>query len=222
MSRLRWTAGVGATALAAGAASFLAVGHAVASPARSARTSVVASSRLSSGPATSGHRSRPRPSDVTTSAPLAPSGTFLTPSGTETIAALRGEPTMVWLVAGGCASCAASIPAVAAHFTQLRADGVRVLSLGMAGAFATGQKGLFELETFAHDAGGSGVTRPGWQWGLASRALSIAYDPSGTPDVYALIGPKGHVRYRGSVPVSTMPALLRAASAFRRSHEGTS
>jgi hypothetical protein len=57
------------------------------------------------------------------------------------------------------AAGAASIPAVAAHFTQLRADGVRVLSLGMAGAFATGQKGLFELETFAHDAGGAGSAR---------------------------------------------------------------
>lgn len=197
MSRVAWGAGVGVAALAAGAASFLAVGHALA---------------LSGSPATSSHQARPRPADVAASAPLAPDGTFLTPSGTQTIAALRGKPTMVWLVAGGCASCAASIPAVAAHFSQLRADGARVLSLGMAGAFATGQKGLSELQTFAHDAGGSSVSRPGWQWGLASQALSMAYDPTGTPDVYVLLGPNGHVRYRGSVPVSTMPALLRAAA----------
>lgn len=207
MSRLAWGAGVGVAALAAGAASFLAVGHALAP---------------SGSLATPSHRARPRPADVAARAPLAPDGTFLTASGTETVAALRGKPTMVWLVAGGCASCAASIPAVAAHFNQLRADGVRVVSLGMAGAFATGTKGLSELETFAHDADGSAVSQPGWHWGLASKALSIAYDPTGTPDVYVLIGPNGHVRYRGSVPVSTMPALLRAAARLETGSTSTS
>jgi hypothetical protein len=215
MSRLAWTVGVVVVASAAGAASFLAVGHAVSSPAPLGKTSLAA--RSSGSPATPSHQRRPRPSIVMTSAPLAPNGTFLAADGkTTTIAAARmGKPTLVWFIDGGCASCAASIPAVAAHFSQLRADGVQVLSLGLAGDFAKGTKGLRELETFAHDAGGAKVSQPGWHWGLASLSLSEAYDPTGTPDVYVLVGPKGHVRYRGSVPVSTMPALLRAAAALR-------
>ncbi len=87
---------------------------------------------------------------------------------------------MVWFVAGGCASCAASIPAVAAHLHRLTAGGP--------------------------------VTRPGWIWGIASPGLSRAHDPGGTPDVYALISSSGRITYRGSVPVSTMPQLLAAAT----------
>ncbi len=46
---------------------------------------------------------------------------------------------------------------------------------------------------------------------MASESLSLAYDPSGTPDVYVLIGPNGHIRYRNSVPYSTMGSLIAAA-----------
>ncbi len=45
---------------------------------------------------------------------------------------------------------------------------------------------------------------------MASEALREAYDPSGTPDIYALIGPDGRIRYQNSVPVSTLPQLLAA------------
>jgi len=143
---------------------------------------------------------------------MAPNGTFTTPSGTSTtIASLRGKPTMVWFVAGGCASCAASIPAVAQQLGQLSSDGVQVVTLGLYGSFATGQHGAAQVLSFGYAAAGTNVKRPGWTWGMASEALSAAYDPSGTPDVYALIGPGGHLRYRNSVPVSTMPQLLAAA-----------
>lgn len=148
--------------------------------------------------------------------PIAPNGTFLAASGrTESVSSLRGGPVLLWFVAGGCASCAVSIPAVASHFRQLRADGVTVVSLGLSNDFAAGAKGLADLLAFARAAGGAAVFRPGWDWGLASTSLAMAYDPSGTPDVYALIGPGGHIRERGGVPVSTMPALLRAAAALR-------
>lgn len=142
---------------------------------------------------------------------MAPNGTFTTPSGaTATIASLRGKPTVVWFVAAGCASCAASIPAVAQHLGQLSSDGVQVVTLGLYGAFLAGKEGVAQLLSFGQAAAGTTVTRPGWTWGMASEALSEAYDPSGTPDVYALIGPDGRIRYQNSVPVSTMPQLLAA------------
>lgn len=150
--------------------------------------------------------------NATGSAPMAPNGTFTTPSGApSTIASLRGKPTMVWFVAGGCASCAASIPAVAQRLGQLSSDGVQVVTLGLYGNFSTGKQGVAQLLSFGRAAAGTTITRPGWTWGMASAALSEAYDPSGTPDIYALIGPDGRIRYQNSVPVSTMPQLLAAA-----------
>lgn len=150
-----------------------------------------------------------------TRAPLAPNGTFTTPTGaTTTLASFRGAPVMVWFVAGGCASCAASIPAVAAHLGQISGDGVQVVTLGLYGDFPNGKAGVDQLVSFGQAAAGSTVLRPGWTWGMASEALSMAYDPSGTPDTYALIGPGGHIRYRNSIPDSTMPQLLAAAIAL--------
>ncbi|MDA8357622.1 MAG: thioredoxin family protein [Actinomycetota bacterium] len=67
----------------------------------------------------------------------APNGTFATPAGTvATIASLRNKPTMVWFVAGGCASCAASIQAVASHLHQLTRARLRVVTLGLYGDFS--------------------------------------------------------------------------------------
>lgn len=151
-------------------------------------------------------------SPAAASEPPAPNGTFTTAAGTTaTIASLRGKPTMVWLVAGGCASCAASIPAVAANLGRITGDGVQILTLGLYGAFPPGRGGVTDLLSFGRAAGGK-TSAAGWRWGMASEALSMAYDPSGTPDQYLLIGLGGHIRYRNSVPVSTMPQLLAAAA----------
>lgn len=74
---------------------------------------------------------------------MAPNGTSTTPAGASaTIASLRGQPTLVWFVAGGCASCAASIPAVAAHLSQITGHGVQVLTLGLYGASTNGKPGV--------------------------------------------------------------------------------
>lgn len=147
---------------------------------------------------------------------LAPNGTFTAITGkATTIASLRGSPAMVWFVAGGCASCAASIPAVTEHLSTLHADGVRVVTLGLWGAFPSGPSGLTELAAFGHAAGGN-LGSPGWTWGMASKRLSLSYDPSGTPDEYVLINSSGHIVYRNSVPVSTMGALLLAANEVHR------
>jgi hypothetical protein len=114
-------------------------------------------------------------------------------------------------VANGCASCAVSIPAVAQHFAQLQADGVQVLTLGLYGAFGTGRQGAAQALAFGRSAAGTNVERPGWTWAMPTEALSVAYDPSGNPDEYFLIGPDGRIRYHNSVPVSTMAQLLSAA-----------
>lgn len=148
----------------------------------------------------------------------APNGTFTTANGTrETIAAsLRGHTTLVWLVAGGCASCAASIPAVAQHLTQLQDKGVQVLTLGLYGAFEPGERGAAQLAAFGREAASATATRRGWTWAMPSEALSIAYDPAGTPDEYFLVNPDGTITYHNSVPVSTMARLLAAAGITAR------
>jgi len=195
----RWTVVAGALVVALGIATFALVGT------RGAGTSLQ-SSRAARPAATKPPSAPPTP---------APNGAFTTASGaTATIASLRGTPTMVWFVAGGCASCAASIPAVAAHFDQLRAAGVRVLTLGLYGDFAAGDKGVTQLLGFGKSAAGFAretITHPGWEWGMASESLSLAYDPAGIPDLYVLIGPTGGIRYRNSVPDSTMSELLAEA-----------
>lgn len=124
------------------------------------------------------------------------------------LASLRGRPVMVWFVAAGCASCAASIPVVAAHLGAFTKAGTRVVVLGMYGAFGQDPKGTAALASFGTAAAGKAFASPAWTWGVASEQLTAAFDPSGTPDAYFLLDAAGHVTYQNSVPVSTMGALL--------------
>jgi hypothetical protein len=146
-------------------------------------------------------------------------GSFTALSGsTTTLAGVRGhQPAMVWFVAAGCASCAASIPGVDAHVHQLTGDGLVVITLGLYGDFPQGKQGAAQLGQFAQAAAPNSLRHRDWVWGVASRQLSETYDPSGTPDLYLLIGPSGRIRYRGSVPVSTMPELLAEARSLSAS-----
>ena len=146
----------------------------------------------------------------------APSAAAAVPDGSVTLldgrrtalAALRGKPVLVWFVAGGCASCAVSIPAVGAHLAAFHAARTQILVLGMYGAFGQGAKGTAQLAGFGRAAAGKSFASPAWTWGLASEQLTAAFDPSGTPDAYFLLDAAGHVIYQNSVPVSTMSALL--------------
>lgn len=71
----------------------------------------------------------------------APEGTFILPGGRQaSLASLHGRPAVLWFIAGGCASCAASVPAVAAHLGALARSGTRILVLGMYGAFGPGAR----------------------------------------------------------------------------------
>ncbi|HLI58383.1 MAG TPA: hypothetical protein VKV21_01830 [Solirubrobacteraceae bacterium] len=115
---------------------------------------------------------------------------------------------MVWFVADGCASCAASIPAVAGHLSAFAHAHVRVLVLGIYGAFGQGARARAQLAGFGRSAAGTRFADPAWTWGVASAALTSAYDPGGAPDEYFLLDRSDRVVYRGAVPVSTMGALL--------------
>jgi hypothetical protein len=125
-----------------------------------------------------------------------------------TLAAFRGKPVLVWFVESGCASCAASIPAVAQHLSAFSHAGTRVLVLGVYGAFGQGQPARAQLAGFGRSAAGPAFGDGAWTWGVASAALTTAYDPGGVPDEYFLLDRAGRTVYRGSVPVSTMGSLL--------------
>jgi len=143
----------------------------------------------------------------------APGGTFITPTGTTaTIASLRGKLTMLWFVADSCAGCAASISAVSSNLQRITGKGVQILTLGLYGAFPPGKSGIAQLLRFGRAHGGR-MDVAGWRWGMATKALSMTYDPLHTPDEYLLIGPDGHIRYRNDTPSFTMSQLLAAAGA---------
>jgi hypothetical protein len=147
-------------------------------------------------------------------AAAAPDGSFTMLDGRHaTLAALRGRPVVVWFIAGGCASCAVSIPAVGTHLAAFRAARTQILVLGMYGAFGQGANQAAQLASFGKAAAGKSFASPAWTWGLASEHLTAAFDPSGTPDAYFLLDAAGHVVYQNSVPVSTMSALLGHLSA---------
>lgn len=122
--------------------------------------------------------------------------------------AFRGQPVLVWFIADGCASCAASIPTVAAHLSAFTDSNTRVLALGLYGAFGDGQQASSALVGFAKAVAGPAFGNPAWTWGLASEQLTTAFDPDGVPDAYYLLDPTGRLVYRNSVPVSTISALL--------------
>jgi len=157
----------------------------------------------------------PDPASATTEINLGQrhwSESFTTLQGAaQTLGALEGRPLLVWFVAGGCASCAVSIPVVARHLAQLRADGVQILTLGLPEWFPSGRAGLTQLQAFGRAAAGEPIPQPGWTWGMPSTALVRAFDPSGTPDVYDLLGPHGRILYQNSVPATTLPQLLAHA-----------
>jgi hypothetical protein len=134
--------------------------------------------------------------------------------GTTTLRALAGHPLLLWLVTTWCPTCLESTRVLARHWSALQAAGVRVVELELYRDM--GVRGP-ALSTFAAAARPQAL-RPQWIWGLASRRLSLTYDPHGLPDVYYLIGPHQHIRFINEAPVATMPALLRAAAALAARH----
>jgi thiol-disulfide isomerase/thioredoxin len=142
----------------------------------------------------------------------APSGTFTTLEGTtETVAALRGRPTLLWFMTTWCSSCEAGTQAMAQHIETLAADGVRVVQVE--NYQDLGQSGP-SLTTFAKTLAGAAFTNPDWTFGEASAALTHTYNPRAYLDIYYLINAQGKITYVNSSPGSTMPQLLSAAHAL--------
>ncbi len=142
----------------------------------------------------------------------APAGVFKTVTGAEIdIASYRGKPTLLWFVAAGCSSCTASIPALAGHLDELRADGVDVAVIDLYGDLGSGPKAAGSLRSLGQHLVGSRFDDSAWTWGISSRDLSFRYDQSGEPDVYYLVDRSGNITYKNTVPVSTMTELLQHA-----------
>jgi thiol-disulfide isomerase/thioredoxin len=139
----------------------------------------------------------------------APNGTFQTLSGrTETVASLRGRPTLLWFVTTWCSSCQAGTQTMAANLPRLATLDVRVVEVENAADL--GQSGP-SMHRFAMVLAGSASTNPDWTFGTASAALTKAYNPKGYLDIYYLLNQKGQITYINSSPASTMSALLAAA-----------
>lgn len=143
---------------------------------------------------------------------VAPNATFTTLSGkTETVASLRGRPTLLWLMTTWCSSCQAGTEAMAQNLAKLKVLDVHVVQvenyqdLGQAGP---------TLHKFATVLAGTQFTNPDWTFGHASATLTHTYNPQGDLDIYYLLNASGKVTYINSEPASTMPQLLAAAQSL--------
>ena len=143
-----------------------------------------------------------------------PAGKYADLAGrTVDVASLRGKPTVLWFIAAGCSSCTASIPALADHLAELKADGVQVKVIDLYGDLGQGPKAAASLTKLGRGLAGKRFDDPTWQWGISSKELSFRYDQYGEPDVYYVLDRAGKVTYKNGVPISTMDELLSNAHA---------
>jgi len=143
-----------------------------------------------------------------------PAGTYTTLDGQAVdVASLRGKPTLLWFIAAGCSSCTASIPALADHLAELKADGVQVKVVDLYGDLGQGPKAAASLSKLGRGLAGRRFGDPTWQWGISSKELSFRYDRFGEPDIYYVMDRTGKITYQNGVPISTMDELLTSAHA---------
>ena len=140
---------------------------------------------------------------------LAPNATFTTLAGrTESIASLRGKPTLLWLMTTWCSSCQASTQTLAQNLSALEADGVRVVEVENYDDL--GQSGP-PLAQFGKVLAGPAFSNPDWTFAESSLGLTRTYNPRSDLDIYYLLNAKGEVTYVNSTPAATMSQLLGAA-----------
>jgi len=143
-----------------------------------------------------------------------PAGAYTTLDGQAVdVASLRGKPTVLWFIAAGCSSCTASIPALADHLAELKADGVQVKVVDLYGDLGQGPKAAASLGKLGRGLAGRRFDDPTWQWGISSKELSFRYDQFGEPDIYYVLDRTGKITYQNGVPISTMDELLTNAHA---------
>jgi thiol-disulfide isomerase/thioredoxin len=154
----------------------------------------------------SGGASNTPATKATRVAALAPDGDFTTTSGAkQTVASLRGQPTLLWFVTTWCSSCQAGTQAMSSQIQNFAAHRVRVVELELADDL--GQPGP-AIADFGAQLAGSAYHDPDWTFGTSSAALTRTYDPAGYLDVYYLLDATGHVAYVNSSPGATMSQLL--------------
>ena len=140
----------------------------------------------------------------------APSGSYTTAAGASgTVAGLKGKATLLWFVTTSCQRCQTGTQALASKIGELASDGVRVVELESAGDL--GQQGP-SIDVFGKRYAGRAYGSNDWTWGVASKAMTAAYDPGGYDDVYYLVSAAGLITYVNGAPAQTMPALLVAAT----------
>lgn len=143
---------------------------------------------------------------------LSPGGTYTGVDGQVVdVASVRGKPTVLWFIAAGCSSCTASIPAVADHLAEFKADGVQVKVIDLYDDLGQGPKAAALLSKLGRHLAGKRFDDPTWQWGISSKELSFRYDKFGEPDVYYILDRTGKITYQNGVPISTMDELLAKA-----------
>jgi hypothetical protein len=144
----------------------------------------------------------------------APAGGFATLAGTNIdVTSFLGKPMLVWFIATECSSCTASIPALADHLKDLKADGGQAAVIDLYGDLGRGSKAGGQLTKLGRKLAGKRFSEPAWTWGISSRALSFRYDQYGAPDIYYIVDRTWKITYRNGVPVSTMTQLLEHAHA---------
>lgn len=122
---------------------------------------------------------------------------------------LRGHPYVLWMVATWCPSCKTGSNVIASHIAFLRAHGVRVVEMQLAGDLGRPGPGL---ESF-QKAVGTSADSPNWYWGELTQAQTVGLDPSGDMDRYYLVNARGTIVAVSGNPALTWDAIARFASA---------
>lgn len=152
------------------------------------------------------HRAgQPQSAALSVGAP-APDGSYTPINGaTTSVAALRGQPALVWFVSTSCDSCEAGTKAMANQIDQFAQHHVRVVELELYDNLGAGAT---DIGAFGRALAGARFSHPDWTWGNASQTLTTAFDPKNYLDVYYLLDAHGTIRYYNSAPESTMTSLL--------------
>jgi hypothetical protein len=103
-----------------------------------------------------------------------PAGTYTGIDGQVVdVASLRGKPTVLWFIAAGCSSCTASIPALAGHLAELKADGVQVKVIDLYDDLGQGPKAAASLTKLGRTLAGKRFDDPTWQWGISLEGAQL-------------------------------------------------
>lgn len=138
----------------------------------------------------------------------APDASYMVDGRMHTTAALRGRPTMLWLLSTWCGSCAAGVHALAVHADEIKQSGLQVVILRN---YKNGGYPGPDIRAFVSRIAPGSAIGTGWSLGEASQELEKAYNPHGYPDIYFLMDAAGRIRVVSGAPGATMDKILRFA-----------